>query len=265
MNNKREKSPTVTADPWGKLRTFTDARIALGRCGTSLPLKESLEFKLAHAKARDAVFDLADMASLANKLELLGYSTIRLESSVADRKEYLARPDKGRLLSETSLAGLQHYSHDHFDIGITVCDGLSAPAIHENAYEIVCGFLRSVAMTRLKAAPICLVTNGRVAIGDEIGLLLGCRMMIVLVGERPGLSSPNSLGAYITHEPRPGTTDEARNCISNIRAGGLSIAEGVRKIAYLVESGLAMGKTGVELKDKMSSTYLPLQGLIAPS
>lgn len=262
MNSKSGKTPTVTADPWAKLRTFTEARIALGRCGTSLPLQESLEFKLAHARARDAVFTRADMADLANKLELQGYSTVRLESSAADREEYLARPDKGRLLSETSLAALQQYNREGFDIGLTICDGLSAPAIHKNACGVVCGFLQSVARTELTVAPLCLVTNGRVAIGDEIGQLLGCKMMILLVGERPGLSSPDSLGVYITYGPESGTTDEARNCISNIRPGGMSIAEAVRKVAYLVESGMALGKTGVELKDKMGSNYLPLQGLI---
>ncbi|WP_136798683.1 ethanolamine ammonia-lyase subunit EutC [Desulfosediminicola ganghwensis] len=262
MNNDSTGKPIITSDPWSKLRTFTDARIALGRCGTSLPVKESLEFKLAHARARDAVLVPADMVSLANQLELQGYSTIQLESSVVDRMEYLVRPDKGRLLSETSSIALQHHGQRNFDIGITVCDGLSGPAIHENAYEGVSGFLECVAKTELRVAPVCLVTNGRVAIGDEIGHLLGCKMMILLVGERPGLSSSNSLGAYITYEPKPGITDEARNCISNIRTGGMSIAEGVRKITYLVESGLALGKTGVELKDKMSSSYLPLQGLI---
>lgn len=264
MNTRRDENPTVTTDPWARLRTFTDARIALGRCGTSLPLQESLAFKLAHARARDAVWQPADMAALANRLESQGHSTLRLESSATDRKEYLARPDKGRQLSQNSLERLQHHGRGLFDIGITVCDGLSAPAIQENGYQLVSGFLESVAQTRLQVAPVCLVTNGRVAIGDEIGHLLGCRMMILLVGERPGLSSPNSLGAYITFNPRPGTTDEARNCVSNIRAGGMSIAEGLRKIAYLVETGLMAGKTGVELKDKMSSSYLPLQGLIPP-
>lgn len=264
MSNNSDRNPTVISDPWKKLRSFTDARIALGRCGVSLPLKESLEFRLAHARARDAVFATPDMVSLASNLELQGYSTLRLESAVGDRGEYLARPDKGRLLSEASRKILRSHGPGNFDLGITVCDGLSAPAIDENAGEVLSGFLQTVTQTALTVAPVCLVTNGRVALGDQVGQLLGCTMMIVLVGERPGLSSANSLGVYLTYDPKPGTTDEARNCISNIRKGGMSCAEGIRKIAYLVESGLAMGKTGVGLKDKMTNDYLPLQGLIPP-
>ncbi len=251
----------VTPDPWVALQTFTDARIGLGRCGSSLPLAEILDFKLAHARARDAVHQPAQLEELQTQLAADGIPAILLTSSIVDRMEYLTRPDKGRTLSEQSKEQLQAQQSD-YDICIVICDGLSAPAIHESATAVVSGFMQIIAQTRLTVAPICMVKNGRVAIGDEIGSMLGAKITIMLIGERPGLSSPNSLGTYLTYNPKPGTTDEARNCISNIRNGGMSVSDAVRKIAYLVEMGLQLKKTGVELKDKMTSAYLPMAGFL---
>lgn len=251
----------MTPDPWRKLRTFTGARIGLGRCGTSLPLQESLDFKLAHAMARDAVHQPMDTEKVIEELGEHGHRVLSLASSAATRDEYLTRPDRGKLLDRES-AGLLQKKGPKADICIILCDGLSALAVHESGVPLICGLLEILGQTTLTAAPICLVKNGRVAIGDEIGSLLGARMTVTLIGERPGLSSPNSLGVYITCNPAPETTDEARNCISNIRPGGMSIADGVQKISYIVEEGLTRGKTGVGLKDKMPGNYLPLAGLL---
>lgn len=248
----------ITQDPWGKLRQFTDARIALGRAGVSLPLEEYLSFKLAHARARDAVHQpVIGPEEVAGAFLTSGKPVLQLQSMAENRMEYLTRPDKGRKLGEESrtlLAG----SRKGDDVCIVLCDGLSAPAVNESGAAVANGFLDVIDRTTLSPAPVCLVRNGRVAIGDEIAHLLQAKMVIVLIGERPGLSSPNSLGAYITLKPTPGTTDEARNCISNIRKGGLSVDEAVRKIAYLVEEGLKQGATGIGLKDKMKEQYVPL-------
>lgn len=251
----------VTPDPWASLRTHTDARIGLGRCGTSLPLHESLAFKLAHARARDAVHTPMDCDKIHTELKQKGYPPLLLGSKAENRAEYLTRPDKGRQLSSESAQSIDGIQ-SNYDLSLVICDGLSSQAIHTSAVKVVTSFLDLVLQTDLTIAPLTLVTNGRVAIGDDIGHRLGARMVVVLIGERPGLSSPDSLGVYITINPRPGTTDESRNCISNIRPGGMTIEEGVRKISYLVEYGLQLGKTGIELKDMMGSEYLPLGGLI---
>lgn len=258
---KKQRKAIAASDPWTGLKQFTEARIALGRCGTSLPLQESLKFKLAHAKARDAVHHPVQMELLARKLEEGKISSLQLSSSVADRMEYLTRPDKGRYLC-TSSKKLLAQQKKEYDIAVIIADGLSAPAVHQSAIDVTCGLLDIIKTTKLTLAPLSLVQNGRVAIGDEIASLLNAKMAVVLIGERPGLSSPNSLGAYLTYNPTPGTTDEARNCISNIREGGLSVLDAIRKISYLIEMALKKKYTGVELKDKMTSNYLPLQHFI---
>ncbi|BHH85226.1 ethanolamine ammonia-lyase subunit EutC [Desulforhopalus sp. 52FAK] len=249
-------------DPWIGLKKFTEARIAPGRCGTSLPLKECLEFKLAHAKARDAVHQPVQIEMLAGELTAARYPVVQLTSSVGDRAEYLTRPDKGRCLSSESKKLLEQQKQN-YDIAVIIVDGLSAPAVHQSAVTVTCGLLDIIKTTNLTFAPVSLVKNGRVAIGDEIASLLNATISMVLIGERPGLSSPNSLGAYLTYNPVPGTTDEARNCISNIREGGLNIPEAIRKISYLIEMALKKKVTGVTLKDKMASNYLPMVGLIS--
>ena len=257
----KQEYSIATADPWAGLQNFTEARIALGRCGTSLPLRESLKFKLAHARARDAVHQPVQMELLARKLEGEKISSLQLTSSVTDREEYLTRPDKGRYLSTRSKELLAPIKDNH-DIALIIVDGLSAPAIHQSAVGVTCGLLNIIKTTSLTSAPVSLVKNGRVAIGDEIGSLLKAKISLVLIGERPGLTSPNSLGAYLTYNPKPGTTDEARNCISNIREGGLTVTDAIRKIAYLIEMAFNKKYTGVELKDKMTSNYLPMTSLI---
>lgn len=253
---KSRPSP-VTVDPWQELQQFTEARIALGRSGVSLPLQQSLKFRLAHARARDAVHKPVDAKAVAKALEGFAPDIISLKSRVRDRFEYLTRPDLGRFLDSASKDVLKKMETG-FDLCICICDGLSAPAVSQSAGQVCRGLLEILATTTLCPSPIFLVENGRVAIADEICESLGAKMVITLIGERPGLSSPNSLGAYLTYKPVVGTTDEARNCISNIRKGGMSIAAAVQKIAYLVESAMRLGKSGVVLKDKMASDYTPL-------
>lgn len=250
----------VNADPWAKLRQFTDARIALGRTGVSLPLQECLQFKLAHAKARDAVYQRVDAKDISSAFDRLQRPLVSLNSRVSSREEYLSRPDKGRQLDTFSQERLQNQEKG-FDLCIVICDGLSAPAIYQNAIPFADGLLKIIEQTTLTAAPVCFVGNGRVAVGDEVGNLLQAKMVVTLIGERPGLSSPNSLGAYLTWNPKPGLTDESRNCISNIRQGGLQVAEGIRKAAYLIERAFEIRKTGVELKDNMDDQYVPLPGM----
>lgn len=250
-------SSIVTQDPWERLQQFTEARIALGRSGVSLPLQESLAFRLAHARARDAVHQPVQTEAIVSAFKAAGHGVLQLHSKVLDRREYLTRPDRGRILDHSSRALLTGQDSG-FDLCLVICDGLSAPAMNESAVAVGNGLLELLNQTRLTAGPVCLVNNGRVAIGDEVGSLLKARMVIVLIGERPGLSSPNSLGAYITYKPVPGTTDEARNCISNIRPGGMANTEAVRKMAYLIEEGIKRGGTGVKLKDKMGNQYVPL-------
>jgi len=259
MNDRASLFHPVIEDPWAELKRFTAARIALGRSGSSLPLKESLSFRLDHARARDAVhspFRRADLAARLAGAGLAGAPCLELESSVADRGEYLTRPDKGRRLSSRSRALLER-EKTGFDICLVVGDGLSARAIHENAAPFVLSCLNVFNQAGLTVAPVCVVENARVAIADEIASLLAARLSIILIGERPGLSSPNSMGIYLTMNPGPGTTDERRNCISNVREGGLSLAEGVRKLGYLVEEAFRLGYSGVGLKDRMAADYLP--------
>ena len=257
----KNKDQIVTPDPWQKLRTITDARIGLGRCGTSLPLKEVLEFQLAHARARDAVHLPVKPDQIMQELERAGQEMLLLTSAVENRDEYLTRPDKGKLLSE-SAKSLLIEKRCEADISIILCGGLSSPAVHQNGVSLVLSLLDVIEKTELTLAPLCLVENGRVAIGDEVGSLLGAKVVVILIGERPGLSSPDSLGAYITLNPKPGTTDEARNCVSNIRPKGLSIEGAVQKITYIIEEAFRLGKTGVELKDRMAVDYLPFSSMI---
>ena len=224
----------VTPDPWEELRRFTDARIGLGHCGVSLPVKRWLEFRLAHARARDAVMTPLDEEQVRAGLAAHGLECLSLSSAVADRNEYLTRPDKGRRLSVASRQLLDAWMDAHPgsapDVSVVICDGLSARAVHENAVPLASRCLEEAAAAGLSAAPVALVKFGRVAVGDDVAALLNARLVVVLVGERPGLSSPDSLGVCMTHAPTPGLTDEARNCISNVRAAGLPVEEAVRKL-----------------------------------
>jgi ethanolamine ammonia-lyase small subunit len=245
----------IQSDPWSSLRAFTTARIALGRTGTSIPLKEVLAFKMAHAHARDAVYSQLEIASLQEQLQPFHLPIQILHSNAADRYEYLQRPDKGRCLDAGSAASL---TPQNADVAIIFADGLSATAINVHAYPLLQHLLPMLKSVGISVAPICLVQQGRVAIGDEIGALLRVKVTIVLIGERPGLSAADSMGAYLTFSPKPGTTDEARNCISNIREEGLSYPLAAGKIFYLLQEALRLQLSGVELKDNYDNSAIML-------
>ena len=239
-------------DSWSILRRYTDARIALGRTGASLPPREVLGFRVAHAAARDAVLSPLDADSVGEGMKGLGLGFVRLKSRCGDKAEYLQRPDLGRRLCEDSRAELKALAPDSgCDLAIIVADGLSSAAIERQALPFQSMYLPLTA--GLKLGPLCLATFSRVALSDEIGALLGAKAVVILIGERPGLNSPDSLGAYLTFAPKVGTTDERRNCISNIRPAGLPLARAAAKLAYLVRESLRRGVSGVGLKDEESA------------
>ena len=228
-----------------RLRDYTPARVELGRAGASLPTRALLDFQLAHARARDAVHLPLAVKSLALELKDKGLESIALTSAAHDRDEYLKRPDLGRRLHEESrqqLTGLR----GEYEASFVIADGLSALAVHRHAVPFIDGLLRDLDW---RIAPIAIVERGRVAIGDEIGEILGARMTVVLIGERPGLSSPDSLGAYLTWNPRAGRTDAERNCISNIRAEGHSYAVAAHKLVFLMNESRRLKLSGVQLKE----------------
>src|SRR5579863_8320406 len=227
-----------------RLRDFTPARVELGRAGASLPTRELLEFQLAHARARDAVRLPLAVNSLAVELNQKGFPSIALSSAARHRDAYLKRPDLGRRLSGESRK-IASDLHGEYDAAIVIVDGLSALAVHRHAVPLIELLLRDLDW---RIAPVAVVEQGRVAIGDEIGELLGAQMVVVLIGERPGLSSPDSLGAYLTWQPRPGRTDAERNCVSNIRAEGLSIAAAAHKLLFLMNESRRLKLSGVRLK-----------------
>ena len=235
------------------LRQLTPARIALRRAGISLATSEVLDFQLAHGRARDAVHaSLQPAASLPALRKLANSDPILLHSAAADRATYLKRPDLGRKLNEASCKRLETLASPVCDLAIVLADGLSALAVERHAEPLLAELLPvlSHAVPVMKLAPICVVEQGRVAVGDEVAHLLSASLAIVLIGERPGLSSPDSLGAYITWQPQPGrTTDAERNCISNIRAEGLSYAQAAARLLHYVREARERLQTGVTLKD----------------
>ena len=244
-------SPIFVSNPWEQLRRFTAARIALGRTGVSLPTAPQLAFQLAHAQARDAVHLELDDASLAQSLAAaLSLPCVAVHSAAPDRATYLRRPDLGRMLdpaSRQALAALDRPAAG-YDIGFVIADGLSALAIEQHALPFLRSWLGKAA-TGLSVAPLVIVRQGRVAVGDEVAQLLGVQRLVVMIGERPGLSSPDSRGLYLTWQPRVGLTDERRNCISNVRPAGLGYEDAARKLHYLAAEARRRGLSGVALKD----------------
>lgn len=237
--------PETPSDPWHFLKKATPARIALGRTGEGLPTRRVLEFALAHAQARDAVHRPLDAAALAREVSDL--SPILVESRAANRARYLQRPDLGRKLSPAARARL---SPGPFDAVIVLADGLSAAAVQIQGAELM---RRIRERLPWRFAPPVIATQARVALGDEIAEALGARLAIVLIGERPGLSAADSLGAYITFEPRAGVSrDSDRNCISNIRPAGLPVEEAARRISAVAGLALKLGRSGTWLKEDMA-------------
>ncbi|MET0391648.1 MAG: ethanolamine ammonia-lyase subunit EutC [Chitinophagaceae bacterium] len=243
------KQPAIQEDPWQSLRAFTGARIALGRTGAAIPLREVLQLRMAHAHARDAVFSKLDVEALQSAFQSYGLPVYTLHSRAGDRAEYLQRPDKGRQLDEEAIRLLQTAGEKAADIVIVLADGLSADAVNRHAAPLLQLLLPLFRQSGHSIGSLCLVQQGRVAIADEIGSRLQARLSLLLIGERPGLSSPESLGIYLTYQPRPGLTDEMRNCISNIHAAGLSYTLAAEKINGLVNASLRLRLSGIRLKE----------------
>jgi ethanolamine ammonia-lyase small subunit len=232
------------------LRHLTPARVGLGRAGASLPTQALLEFTLDHARARDAVHAELDILAIAAGLDALGLRTLQVSSCARSRKDYLRRPDLGRKLDAASQDLLAGGRGGACDLAVVIGDGLSPSAVNAHAVELVRSLMPRLGSGRIALGPIVVASGARVALGDEIGALLGARMAAMLIGERPGLSAPHSLGAYLTFAPKAGCTDAMRNCVSNIHASGLSYDEAAFKVAWLVREGLAREVTGVALKDQ---------------
>ena len=246
------KPPVAPGDAWSRLRTLTTARIGLARSGPSLATQPLLEFRLAHARARDAVNQAVDFPRLAQALGGFGLPVLTVASAAPDRPTYLMRPDLGRQLAECAQTELASHAGT-FDLAIVVADGLSAEAVERHAAATLGALLPRLEAERWSLAPLVLVGQGRVAVGDAVAGALGARAVAVLIGERPGLSAPDSLGAYLTWQPTPATTDAGRNCISNIRPEGVAYPEAALRLAYLLGEMRRRGLSGVALKDDSAS------------
>ena len=248
----------VEFDPFARFRSATRARIGLGRCGDGIPTAASLDLQLAHARARDAVHGAVDFEAMARRL--LPLDTIRVRSRCEGRAQYLARPDLGRRLDP---ADRDRLSGGPYDVVFVVGDGLSAAAIDHHAEKTLAACLNR--MGGLWVGPVVLAAQARVALADEVGEALGARLAVILIGERPGLSAPDSLGAYVTFAPKVGRMDSERNCVSNIHLDGLSYESAADKIAWLVREAFALGLTGVGLKENAgASAVLPGMTVFEP-
>ncbi|MBK5318079.1 ethanolamine ammonia-lyase subunit EutC [Erwinia sp. TH29] len=253
MSIEMDKPPVDPQNPLLELRRLTPARIALGRTGTSMPTSAQLDFQYAHAQARDAVHLPFDHLGLSSQLAERGRESLLLHSAATDRNSYLQRPDLGRKLSDQSAQTLRDYALSHpggVDLAVVVADGLSALAVHRHTLPFLARMEEQTAAEGWSLSPVILVEQGRVAVADEIGELLGAKMVVILIGERPGLSSPDSLGLYFTYNPKVGLTDAYRNCISNVRLEGLSYGMAAHRLLYLMREACRRQLSGVSLKDE---------------
>jgi ethanolamine ammonia-lyase small subunit len=240
---------------WSRLRVLTAARIGLARSGGSLSTTPLLEFRFAHALARDAVHAALDETRLAGDATGLGLPVLTINSAAADRRTYLMRPDLGRRLGPQAEAVLATAAGP-YDLAFALVDGLSARAVQDHAVPLLAAALPAFRAEGWRIAPLVIVRQGRVAIGDAIAAALGAGAVAVLIGERPGLSAPDSLGAYLTWRPRPDSTDADRNCISNIRPEGIGAAEAAFKLVFLLRAMRARGVSGVGLKDESGTAAI---------
>lgn len=242
------------ANPWSRLRQFTPARIGLARAGAGVATVEQLAFQLAHARARDAVHAPFAAAAVAEALTKSRLAVMHLASAAPDRTAYLMDPDLGRKLADAARWRLSELACDFgCDLALVVTDGLSALAAERHAVPLIAALaarLGDIKIGDTKIGTVAVVERGRVAIGDEIGAALNAKLVAVLIGERPGLSSPDSLGVYLTWAPKVGRKDSERNCISNIRPEGLGYDAAADKLAYLIAEALKRQLTGVMLKDE---------------
>ena len=240
---------------WTDLRRFTPARVGLGRAGNGLPSAAHLAFQADHAAARDAVHATLDVAALQANLTDTGIDSLAVRSAAPDRQTYLRRPDLGRRLLDADRSRLPAAPGAMLFV---VCDGLSAVAVQRHAVALLDCVIPALRAAH-PIAPVVIATQGRVALGDDIGGTMGAEAVAVLIGERPGLSAADSLGIYLTWQPRPGRTDAERNCISNIRPDGLPIAQSAAKLLWLIEAMRRLRMTGVALKDDQPAS-LPAPG-----
>jgi ethanolamine ammonia-lyase small subunit len=252
-----DNPPTIVKDNWQSLSQFTSARIALGRAGMSLPTEATLEFQLAHALARDAVNIPLDFTRLEQQLTSLGFPTLTLQTQVENHSMYLQRPDLGRLLSASAVSRLEQGTQTQADAVVVVADGLSSAAIEHHAVPFLSLLLPELVAMDYQLPPVCLVKHGRVAVGDAIAEHYAVRLCIVLIGERPGLSSPDSMGIYFTYQARSGiSTDANRNCISNIHNNGLSYEIAFKKLLFLIKKSEKLQLSGVQLKDETTENQM---------
>jgi ethanolamine ammonia-lyase small subunit len=244
-------------DAWISLRRYTQARIALGRAGHAVPTQALLDFQLAHAQARDAVHFPWNISAFAEQVHNLGEEVIILDTPVASRSEYLSRPDLGRMLNQESRIQLANIKHDAAEIVLIVTNGLSSTAINRHGISLLQAIVKAFRSKPFTIAPIILIANSRVALSDEIGSAFSAKLVIIIVGERPGLSAADGLGIYLTYNPRQGNTDAERNCISNVRPPeGMSYADAAAKLLYLSEESIRRGISGVGLKDDMNDELI---------
>lgn len=250
------KTPATPSGSLKALRELTPARVGLGRSGASLPTDALLAFTLDHARARDAVHTAFDAPHLVAGLTGLGLRIIEVSSQARSRRDYLRRPDLGRMLDADSRRALEEQRRGAGDLVIVIGDGLSPAAVNVHAVELVRHLAPRLREAKVPFGRAVVAAGARVALGDEIGAALGAQMLVMLIGERPGLSAPDSLGAYLTFAPRIGLTDERRNCVSNIHGAGLSYDEASFKIAWLVREAIARQVTGVALKDESGTAMI---------
>ena len=251
------KPPAPPPRSMRELREYTPARVGLGLSGASMPTQALLEFTLDHARARDAVYAAFDVSALTSGLSDLGVPPVEVCSRAANRKDYLRRPDLGRMLDPVSRQLLAGHDGRACQLAIVVGDGLSPSAVNTHAIALLRSLIPRLTVDGIEIGHAVVASGARVALGDEIGAILGARMIVMLIGERPGLSAADSLGAYLTFAPRAGRSDAERNCVSNIHGAGLGYGEAAGRIAWLVREGLAREITGVGLKDESGGRTPP--------
>ncbi|MGB8601594.1 MAG: ethanolamine ammonia-lyase subunit EutC [Rhizomicrobium sp.] len=253
MSDQPPHTPPLAAqnDPWGELKSFTAARIALGHAGSGLPTAAHLRFQLAHARARDAVHTPLDTAALAATFAAEGWPTLCVASAAADRMTYLTRPDLGRQLSQSAIDTLSEPATAP-DVALVVADGLSSTAVTANALHFMRALIPMLTAAKRSVSPLIIATQSRVALGDHIGALLQAKLTLIAIGERPGLSAADSLGVYITWKPERCRIESERNCISNIRSGGLPPDQAAAQSAALIDSMFRYRSSGVGLSARLA-------------
>lgn len=250
----------VVKDGWAALRRYTPARVGLGRTGISLPTARHLEILEALALARDAVHAEFAAKELAAELRGVGFKTVECTSAARDRTTYIRRPDLGRRLASESRGALQARRPSTLDLALVVADGLSAVATRLHSTALLVELRSLLSLTAWRLGPAVLVHQGRVAVGDEVAEILKARAVLVLIGERPGLSATDSLGAYVTWAPHVGCRDAERNCVSNIRTAGLSVPDAARALASTLGAAREHQLSGVSLTRTIGAGALPGKG-----